>query len=69
MNPWLWILWSVVVLVVLFVASAAFAAIVDVVRKPNPCPRCGFDGALEDYPPSTPPHVKNGGLGMPRDLN
>lgn len=69
MSPWLWLLWGVAALVILFVASAAFAAIVDVVRKPKPCPRCGFDGTVEDHPPRTPPSVKNGGLGMPRDLN
>lgn len=52
MNPWMWLLWGVVVLVVLFVASAAYAAVVEGMReskaKSEPCPRCGFDASKED---------------------
>jgi hypothetical protein len=39
-NPFLWLLFVVVALVVLFVASAAVAAIVDAIRKPT-CEACG----------------------------
>lgn len=48
MSPWMWLLWAVVALVILFVASAAFAAVMDGFRKPQPCPRCGYDAAKED---------------------
>jgi hypothetical protein len=54
MSPWLWLLWGVAALVILFIASAAFAAIWQGLRetaaesKPRPCPRCGFDPSKED---------------------
>lgn len=52
MNPWMWLLWSVVVLVVLFVVSAAWAAVWQAIRETldesEPCPRCGFDASKED---------------------
>lgn len=52
MSPWLWLLWGVVALVVLFVASAAFAAVWEAMReskaKSVPCARCGFDASRED---------------------
>lgn len=43
MSPWMWLLWAVVALVILFVASAAFAAVTDGFRKQKPCARCGHD--------------------------
>lgn len=50
MSPWAWLAWSVVALVILFVASAAIAGIVDDIRKPKPCERCGaVPGQPEDY--------------------
>lgn len=62
MNPWLWILWAVAVLVIMFVASAAVAAVVDAIREhkagSKPCPRCGFDRAKDDvgsWRPASPP--------------
>lgn len=33
MNPWLWLLWALAVLVLVFIASAAIAAIVGGMRK------------------------------------
>jgi len=50
MNPWWWIVYGIVVLFVLFVASAAFAAIVEAVRerRSTPCPRCGYDPSKQD---------------------
>jgi hypothetical protein len=44
----MWLLWAVVVLVILFVASAAFAAVRDGMREAKPCPRCGYDVSKED---------------------
>ena len=41
MNPWLWILWAIALLIVLFVASAVIAAVWDAIRKPKACERCG----------------------------
>lgn len=41
MNPWLWLLWGVAVLVVLFFASAAVAAVVSAIRADRECPACG----------------------------
>jgi hypothetical protein len=32
-NPWLWLLWALAVLVLVFIASAAIAAIVGGMRK------------------------------------
>jgi hypothetical protein len=55
MNPWMWILWAVVVLVILFVASAAFAAVRDGIRKTEPCPRCGYDASKADAGSYRPP--------------
>lgn len=43
MNPWMWILWSVVALIVLFVASATYAAVREQMGKTmTQCPRCGL---------------------------
>ena len=39
MNPWLWLLWA---LVVFFVGTAAVAAAVEGMRKRKPCARCGY---------------------------
>ncbi|MHA7620264.1 hypothetical protein ACX12M_17260 [Cellulosimicrobium cellulans] len=41
MNPWMWILWALVALVVFFVGTAAVAAAVEGMRKRKPCERCG----------------------------
>lgn len=44
MTPWMWILWTVVALVVIFISSAVAAAIYEGIRdslKPKPCERCG----------------------------
>jgi hypothetical protein len=50
MNPWMWLLWAVVAVVVLFVGSAILAGIWQGIRKPTPCRRCGYvdDGKLPD---------------------
>lgn len=48
MNPWMWLLWAIAAIVILFIASAAFAAVLDGFRKPRPCARCGYDASVED---------------------
>lgn len=48
MNPWMWLLWAIAAIVILFIASAAFAAVLDGFRKPKPCARCGYDASKGD---------------------
>jgi hypothetical protein len=50
MDPWLWLLWALAALVVLFVATAVFAAVVEGLRGTTrrPCPRCGYDSLKQD---------------------
>jgi hypothetical protein len=42
MNPFWWLLWAVVALFILFVASATFAAVVEQIKGPKRCPGCGL---------------------------
>jgi hypothetical protein len=41
MNPWMWLVWAMAAAVVLFILSAAVAAVIDGFRKPKPCEQCG----------------------------
>lgn len=42
MNPWMWLLWALVALVVFFVGTAAVSAAVEGLRKRKPCAKCGY---------------------------
>lgn len=41
MNPWMWVLYALVVLVLFFVGSAVVAAVLEGLRKRKPCEQCG----------------------------
>lgn len=41
MNPWMWLLWAVVAIIVLFILTVVIAGIWQGIRTPTPCPHCG----------------------------
>lgn len=50
MNPWMWLLFAVVAVIVLFIVTVIIAGIVQGMRTGPKCPRCGHD-VSEPWPP------------------